>query len=166
MVVFLAGIVISLLGACSPPGLDALLLEGHELHPALVTPQLDDHPIRHVPREVLGGNPHHSADPDFVAVIARSGTQGRRDAEGIHSALYALHVEEKELGFYGLEAETAADADRWEADLREIWAVNVSRDRARVHRGGRVLVVVWTDGVSPECWNAVNEGVAERLGSP
>jgi len=36
---------------------------------------------------------------------------------------------------------------------------------ARVHRGGRVLMVVWNDGVSPACWQAVNDGLVERLTS-
>ena len=35
--------------------------------------------------------------------------------------------------------------------------------KARVHREGKVLVVVWNDGVSNSCWEAVNAGVVERL---
>lgn len=152
-----------LLAACSTSGLEPLLLEGHELHPSLRIRPLDDNPIRHVPRAVVRANPYHSTDPIFVEAIAHSGSQGRLDAEGIRSALYALYLEERELGFYGLEAESGADADRLEGALREIWSHNARIDRARVHRGGLLVVVVWTDGVSPECWEAVNELVAERM---
>jgi hypothetical protein len=80
--------------------------------------------------------------------------------------LYALYVGESELGFYGFEAASGADADQREDALREIWAKNVGVDRAHVHRKGLVLVVVWTDVVSPECWEAVNASVVERLGAP
>lgn len=157
--------------AAEPPrpaanGLAPLALEGRELHPSLMTRRLDDKPIRHVSRSVLQGNPQHSADPEFVKAIARSGSQGNLDEKGIRSALYALYLGEKELGFYGLEAASAADANRLEEALRKIWARNESIDRARVHRGGLVLVVVWTDGVSPEVWKAVNTAVRDRLIAP
>lgn len=144
-------------------GLRPLVLEGQELHPSLVTRRLDDKLIRHVPRSVLRGNPQHSTDAEFVKAIAYSGSQGKLGVEGIRSALYALYLGESEVGFYGLEAASAADADRLEDALRGIWSQNVSIDRARVHRVGLVLVVVWTDGVSPETWEAVNAGVVERL---
>lgn len=155
-----------LLATGSTNGLSPLVLEGRELHPSLTTRKLDDHPIRHVPRSVLRENPQHSTDAEFVRAIASSGSQGKLSGEGIRSALYALYVGEAEVGFYGLEAASAADADRLEDALREIWSHNVSIDRARVHRGGSVLVVVWTDGVSPEIWKAVNAGVAQRLPAP
>ncbi len=61
----------------------------------------------------------------------------------------------KELGFYGLHAGSMVDADRLESELRATWAHNASLDRARVFRGGELLLVVWHDGVSPECWEAV-----------
>jgi hypothetical protein len=140
-----------------------LILEGRELHPSLKTPRLDDKPARHVSRSVLQGNPQHSVDAEFVKAIARSGSQGNLNAEGIRSALYALYLGDNELGFYGLEAASPADANRLEAALRKIWSHNASIGRARVHRGGLALVVVWTDGVSPETWEAVNATVANRL---
>lgn len=58
---------------------------------------------------------------------------------------------ESEVGLYGLEAASPADANRIEGVLRGIWARNESLRRARVHRKGKVLVVVWNDGVSPSC---------------
>jgi hypothetical protein len=160
---FLAGALGLLFAACSASGLSPLVLEGRELHPTLVTRQFDGNPIRHVPRSLLRRNPQHSTDAEFIQAIASSGSQGKLGAEGIRSALYALYLGEREVGFYGLEASTAADANRLEDALREIWSHNVCIDRARVHRGGLVLVVVWTDGVSPEHWDAVNTGVVERL---
>ena len=160
---FLAGFIVLLLPACSRSGLDRLVLEGPELHHSLKTRQLDNYPIRHLPRAVLRGNPHYSSDTEFVKAIAKSGSQGKLGGDGIHSALYALYFGENDLGLYGLEAASVADADLLEDALREIWAYNVRLDRARVHRGGLVLVVVWTDGVSPECWEAVNEGIVKRL---
>lgn len=163
---FLAASLGLLLAACSTSGLSPLVLEGRELHPSLTTRQLDDRPIRHVPRSVLRRNPQHSSDAEFVKAIAKSGSQGNLGGEGIRSALYALYVGDREVGLYGLEAASAADADRLEDALREIWSHNVSIDRARVHRGGLVLVVVWTDGVSPEVWEAVNAAVVQRLIAP
>src|SRR5262245_18558665 len=70
---------------------------------------------------------------------------------------------ESDVGLYGLEAASPADADRLEGVLRGIWAYNESLGRARVHRKGKALVVVWNNGVSPSCWEAVNAGVVERL---
>ena len=159
----------------SGSGLGSLVLEGHELHASLKTRQIDDS-VRHVPRALIPGNPHVSTNAAFVAVIAGNGSQGWRRGpteaagslgrEGIRSALYALYREKNELGFYGLEAVSAADADRWEEALRKIWAHNARMGIAQVHRKGLVLVVVWTDGVSPECWEAVNAKVVERLVAP
>ena len=149
----------------SGSGLGSLVLEGHELHASLKTRQIDDS-VRHVPRALIPENPHVSTDAAFVAVIARNGSQGTLGREGIGSALYALYREKSELGFYGLEAVSAADADRREEALRKIWAHNVRLGIAQVHRKGLVLVVVWTDGVSPECWKAVNAKVVERLSAP
>ena len=149
----------------SGSGLGSLVLEGYELHASLKTRQIDDS-VRHVPRALIPENPHVSTDAAFVAVIARNGSQGSLGREGIRSALYALYREKNELGFYGLEAVSAADADRWEEALRKIWAHNVRLGIAQVHRKGLVLVVVWTDGVSPECWKAVNASVVERLSAP
>ncbi len=144
-------------------GLDALVLEGHELHPTLATRELDERPLRHVPRDVIHSNPQHSTDPAFITAIARAGSQGKLESEGLRSALYALYVGEKELGFYGFETGTAADADWLEQSLRDIWSHNVSIERARIHRGGRVLIVIWHDGVSAESWDAVNQAVDGRI---
>src|SRR5688572_8247395 len=101
----------------SGSGLGSLVLEGHELHASLKTRQIDDS-VRHVPRALIPENPHVSTDAAFVAVIARNGSQGSLGREGIRSALYALYREKNELGFYGLEAVSAADADRWEEALQ------------------------------------------------
>ena len=68
-----------------------------------------------------------------------------------------------DLGLYGLEAASTADADRLEGLMRGIWARNASLDRARVHREGEILVVVWNYPEAPACWEAVNAVVAERL---
>ena len=157
-----------LIAACSTrgSGLDSLVLEGHELHASLKTRQLDDSDRRHVPRALLPGNPHVSTNAAFVAAIATCASQGSLGREGVRSALYALYLGKKELGFYGLEAESAADANRLEDIIRKVWSNNARIGRAQVHRKGLVLVVVWTDGVSPECWEAVNAKVTERLVAP
>ena len=151
-------------------GLDSLVLEGHELHASLKTRQLDDSDRRHhVPRALLPGNPHVSTNAAFVAAIATCASQGSLGSEGVRSALYALYLGKKELGFYGLEAESAADADRWEGSIRKVLSHNVRLGMMQVHRQGLVLVVVWRDwpdGVSPECWEAVNAKVVERLVAP
>jgi hypothetical protein len=147
-------------------GLAPLVLEGRELHRSLVTRRVDEKTIRHVPSSVIQNNPQHSTDTDFIAAIARSGSQGNLDGKGVRSALYALYLGDKELGFYGLEAATAVDANRLEDAMRKIWAHNAKIDRARVHRQGLVLVVVWTDGVSPEVWEAVNAAVSDRMIAP
>ncbi len=160
----------TLVTRASASGLGSLLVEGHELHASLKTRQIDDS-IDHLPPGlVLPVNPHFSTDAGFVEAISRGSSQGRLGGEGICSVLYARYDGDAEmgerprhLGFYGLEAASAADADRREDALREIWAKNASLDRARVHREGLVLVVVWTNGLSPECWEAVNASVVERL---
>ena len=164
--IFLAASVGLLFAGCGTSGLNPLVLAGHELHASLVTQQIDRVQRLHVPRAVLRDNPQLSTDAEFVEAIARGGSQGQLDGEGIRAALYALYRGESELGFYGLEAASTADADRRESLVRGIWAQNASLDRARVHRGGKVLVVVWTDGVSASCWEAVNAIVAERLAAP
>jgi hypothetical protein len=144
-------------------GLESLVLEGHELHASLRTRQIDE-PSRHLlPGALPPGNPHLSADAGFVEAIARGQSQGTLGREGIRSVLYALYVGEKELGFYGVEAESVAEANRRENAVRRIMAHNVGLGIARVYRAGLVLLVVWHDGVSPECWSSVNARVIERL---
>ena len=164
--IFVAASVGLLFAGCGTSGLKPLLLAGHELHASLVTQQIDRVQRLHVPRAVLRDNPQLSTGAEFVEAIAGGGSQGRLGGEGIRAALYALYRGESEVGFYGLEAASTADANRLEGLLRGIWAQNASLDRARVHRGGEVLVVVWTDGVSTSCWEAVNAVVAERLVAP
>jgi hypothetical protein len=146
--------------------LTALILEGSELHPTLETRRLEASTVRHVRRRVIAQNPQHSTSAEFIEAIARSGTQGKFSGEGIGSALYALYFGEKELGFYGLEAVSEADANRWERVLRKTWSHNERLGRARVHREGLALVVVWTDGASPDVWEAVNSVVENRLMAP
>jgi uncharacterized protein (TIGR03067 family) len=154
----------------SGSGLGSLVLEGHELHASLKTRQLDDSDRRHhVPRALLPGNPHVSTNAAFVAAIATCASQGSLGRDGVRSALYALYLGKKELGFYGLEAESAAEADRWEGAMRKVMSHNVRLGMMQVHRQGLVLVVVWRDwpdGVSPECWKAVNASIVERLSAP
>lgn len=159
----LLGWSLAILPACAASELDRLVVEGHELHASLVTRQLDDASRRHVPRAVLNDNPHLSTDAEFVEAIAHSASQGQIGGEGIRAALYAVYLCETELDLYGLEVASTADANRLEGVLRGIWARNVRQDLARVHREGRVLVVVWNDGVSSACWEAANAGVVERL---
>lgn len=158
-----AGLLVVFLAAFSADGLEPLVLDGHELHPSLTTPRIDDRPTRHVSRDVLLANPQLSSDEAFIRAIASSGSQGNLGGEGIVAALYALYVGEKDVGLYGLQAASTEDADRLERALREIWSHNVSIDRAQIHRAGRVLVIVWTDGLAPEAWEAVNEMVDKRL---
>jgi hypothetical protein len=146
--------------------LDALAVEGRELHASLRTPRLDS--FRDLPTGVAPPrNPQLSSDDKFVRGIARNSSQGTLGREEIRSALYARYCAgEKEVGIYALEAESDAAADRREEALRAIWAYNARRDLARVHRKGLVLVVVWHTGVSSECWDAVNAGIADRLVAP
>lgn len=158
------GVLCLTIAGCSASELTPLVLEGHELHSSLVTGKLSN--IRHVPRSVVGGNPYLSADPEFVEAIGRGSSQGRFDGKGVRSALFAFYGAKSDLGFYGLEFASEGDAGRREDALREIWAHNVRLGRAQVHRGSLVLIVVWHDGVSLECWEAVNLGIAERLVAP
>ncbi len=151
------------LAAGSGSGLNQLLVDGPDLHSSLKTIQLENYPVRHLPSDQIPGNPHHSTDPGFVNAIARSSSQGRLDATGIESVLYALYLGEDEVGIYGLETADDAEADRREKLLRDIWKKNASLDRAQVHRAGRTLIVVWTDGVSPEAWSSVNAAVEQRI---
>jgi hypothetical protein len=147
----------------APSALGPLVVDGQELHGSLVTRKLEDAARLHL-APVLRDNPYLSTDAEFVDVIARIASQGRLGGgEGIRAALYALYLGERQLGLYGLEAASPADADRIEGVLRGIWAHNESLGRARVHREGKVLVVAWHDGVSPSCWEAVNAMVVERL---
>ena len=162
----LLGWPLLLLAGCAPSALGPLVVDRQELHPSLVTRKLEDAAkLRLAP--VLRDNPYLSTDAEFADAIAQIASQGRLgDGEGIRAALYALYLGESEVGLYGLEAASPADADRLEGALRGIWVHNESLGRARVHREGTVLVVVWNDGLSPSCWEAVNAGVVERLIAP
>ena len=164
--IVLMTLVCLLFAGCGAHGLKPLVFDGQELHASLLTPRIEDVQRLHVPRSVLRDNPWISTEADFVEAIARGGSQGRLDSEGIEAALYALYQGETDVGFYGLKAESTAEADRREAELREIWQHNVSLERARVYRSGQVLLVVWHDGVSASCWEAVNAAVADRLVAP
>ena len=143
--------------------LHCLLLEGHELHTSLRISQLDS--LQDLPTNAeLPGNPHLSTENAFVDAIAHGGSQGRLGPEGIRSALYAHYTTgENEVGMYGLEAKSFADADRREKEVREIWAYGASLDRAHVQRKDLVIIVIWNDGVSPECWESVKAKLEQRL---
>ena len=147
-------------------GLERVLVQGPDLHPALETVSLPDGSSRLLPAEVQPTNPHLSTDLAFVDTVARYGSQGNLDGMGMGAALFGLYHDGAALGIYGLEALSAGDASYREALLRDIWAHNVRGDRARVHRGGEVLLVVFHDGVPAETWEAVNEELAERLVRP
>lgn len=147
-----------------PQGLGILVFEGAELHPELKTRVISkEQPIRHVPPHLVPQNPYISTGFSFVQAIARSGSQGRLDGTGIESALFALYVHEKELGFYGFEVKTIADADRLEAELREIWKHNISINRAKIYRKHKVLLVIWSDGVPVAVWESVNAKLKARI---
>lgn len=147
----------------SVSGLHALVVKGRELHSSLEMQQLES--LRDLPTTTVPpANPHYSTDDEFVLDIARGSSQGRLDRNGIRSALYARYASgEGEVGLYGLETESDADADQREQALRKIWARNASLNRARVHRNDLLLVVVFTDGVSTDLWETVNSNVAKLL---
>lgn len=154
-----------LLTGCAPTALRPLVIDGQALHRSLVTRELKDaSKLRLAP--VLHGNPYLSTDAEFVEVLAQIASQGQFGGEGFRAALYALYRGESDVGLYGLETATNSYAELIEVALRGIWARNESLGRARVHRHGKVLVVVWHNGVSPSCWEAVNARVAERLNAP
>src|SRR5262245_15168965 len=157
----LLGWSLLLLAGCAPSPLGPLVVEGQELHASLVTRRLED--ARHVPRAVLRDNPYLSTDAEFIDAVAHCASQGQLGGEGIRAALYGIYVGESDLGLYGLEAASTEDADRIEGVLRKIWAHNGRLNRASVHRAGKVLVVAWNNGVSPECWQAVNAAVVKHL---
>lgn len=169
---FLIASLCLVLGACAASPLRPLVVDGQELYPSLVPKPLDE--ANHgVPRGVRD-TPHFSTDVEVVQSIARYASQGQLDGDGIRAAIYALYQCDGEVGFYALEAASMEDADRLEGSLRGIWTHNVDQGITRVHRGGgggggggggRVLVVVWNDKVSPACWQAVNDGLVERLTS-
>ncbi|MEM8671391.1 MAG: hypothetical protein AAGG48_27975 [Planctomycetota bacterium] len=146
-------------------GLRSLLVQGPELHDSIRTQSIAS--IRDLPDGMtFPNNPRHSTERAFIEATAGGGSQGRLDGAGMRAALYARYVcGESEIGFYGLEAESAAVADRREAELRKIWAYGGSLDRARVFRQGMITVVVWlrTDEPTPEGWRAVKEWVEQRL---
>lgn len=158
----LAGWLCLLLVGCNTSGLQSLVLDGHELHSSLVLKALGG--AKHGVPPGVRDNPCYSTNVDVVESVTRFQTQGQHGGEGNRAVLYALyHQGEHELGLYGLEALTPADADRFEGILRGIWAHNESIGIARVHRSGRVLVVVWHDGVSAACWQTANSVVSRRL---
>lgn len=158
----LLGWSLILLAGCASSPLRPLVLDGPELHASLVTRPLDAAAILLL-AAVLRDNPYLSTDAEFVDVLARIASQDRADGEGVRAALYALYLGETQLGIYGLEAASTADADRLEGVLRGIWAHNEGLGRTRVYREGKVLVVVWHDGVSSSCWEAATARVGERL---
>ncbi|MEQ9401599.1 MAG: hypothetical protein RJQ04_20710 [Longimicrobiales bacterium] len=97
-------------GEADPLGLERLVLDGFELHASLVTPDIDDvrrHPLHPA---LWRDNPQLSTDGRFVEAVARRGSKGRLDATGMRAALYARYLGERDVGFYGLEAASAADA--------------------------------------------------------
>lgn len=162
----LLGLSLLVVAGCArgvPSALRPLVVEGPELHASLATQKLEDAAKLYL-APVLRANPYLSADPEFVNLLARMASQDRlRGGAGIRTALYGLYLGESAVGLYGLEAASAADADRIEGVLRGIWAHNEGLERARVHREDMVLVVAWNNGVSPSCWEAVNAEVVERL---
>lgn len=143
--------------------LELMAMKGPELHVSLHAHKLDGS-IRHFPAGLrLPKNPYVTLQPEYVHAIARSSSQERLNEDGVRAVLYGIYAAEHDLGLYGVEVESIEEADRRETLLREIWVKNVRLDRARVYRKGLFLIVVWNDGVSPECWQSVNESVGKRM---
>lgn len=144
--------------------LDSLLVDGAELHPTLKTESVDNLPAgRDFP-----ANPWQSTAPAFIESMARYGSQGRLDGEGMNDALFAQYTDgSSEIGFYGLAAENESVALQREQDLREIWAHNHGLDRTHIHRQGLVLLVVWirTGDELPAAWHAVKQWAAQKMSS-
>lgn len=142
--------------------LDALLIEGPELHPTLQT--VTPGKIRNLPAGVdFKINPEVSDNPSFIRGVARGGSQGRLDGSGMVAALYARYSDgSSDIGFYGLAAETEQLATERELVLRDIWAHNNGLDRTHVYRKDKVLLVVWiwSKGELPESWQAVKQWAA------
>lgn len=157
----LCGLLV-LLSGCASITMRSLVVEGPELHPSLHTRELKD-AAQHYLAPVLRANPYLSTDREFVDLLSRMASQDRMNGEGVRAAVYGLYAAETNLGIYALEAASFADADRINDVLRRIWSRNVSLDCTRVHRDGRVFVVLWHDGVSTPCWEAANAEVVERL---
>lgn len=143
-----------------------MVFEGSEVLPSLRTRKADE-PAWLVRSDfVLPSNPCVSTNEEFVEAVSRSSSMGKIPREGVLSALYAAYGdEEKCVLIRGIEAATGLDAIWREAALLAIWKVNASIGRARVHRNGMLLVVVWHKGLSSESWEAVNANVAKRLGN-
>ncbi|MDX1678374.1 hypothetical protein [Arsukibacterium sp.] len=152
-----------LLGACAGTKLDRLLFKGPELHPALSAPSQTKTPRHELAQIGVTQNPQHSTAPAFIKAVARLASRGQLTGQGIHSALYAHYYADHNLELYGFAAESGSDADRIEQALRLSWAEDISLERARVYRDDRLLLVIWTDGITAEVWQAVNSKVAERL---
>lgn len=161
----LLGLSLLFFSGCASSALGPLVVDGRELHASLVTRELKD-VAKLILVPVLRDNPSLSNRAEFVDVIVRMATQGRLNSGGVRAALYAVYLGESEVGVYALEAASPSDADRLEGSLREIWAYGESLGRVRVHRAGKVLVVVWHGGVSLSCWETVNAGVVERMAGP
>ncbi|MEL6109362.1 MAG: hypothetical protein AAFU85_25425 [Planctomycetota bacterium] len=145
--------------------LKTLLFDAEALHESLEA--TDPETTREVPSGISWTtNPSLSMDRPFIEGVARGGSQGNLDGTGMRAALYARYQSgTKEIGFYGLEAESTAVADKREKAIREIWAHNESLDRTHVYRKGNVLLVVWlwTDEELPECWEATKRIVQKRF---
>jgi len=158
------GCALALLASCTTSQLERLVVDGKDLHSSLTTAKLNDLATLQVPTAALKRNPILSTDAKFVEEIARGSSQGRLDGKSIRAALYARYLGDKsDLGIYGLEAATTADADGREASVRKIWAHNERLGRAMVHREGKVIAVVWHDGLSPAIWEKVNKRIAKRM---
>lgn len=143
--------------------LELMVMERPELHVSLHAHKLDGS-IRHLPAGLRPPkNPYVTTQPEYVHAIARSSSQGRFNENGVRAVLYGIYAAENDLGLYGVEVESIKEADRRETLLREIWVKNVRLDRARVYRKGLFLIVVWNDGVSPECWRSLNESFGKRM---
>ena len=139
-----------------------LLTAGDLLHPTLETELMQKLPAD----LALKTNPQHATDQAFVEAIARYGSQGRLDGDGMRGALFAQYTDgSSEIGFYGLAADNESVAAQREQDLRKIWAHNHGLDRTHIHRQGAVLLVVWirTADDLPEAWHSVKAWAAQRL---
>lgn len=157
-------ILLSGLGSCATGALEPLVLEGSELHASLGPRAIED--ANHGLPDGVVRTPQLATDAAVIESIARHATQGNFGADGVRTALFALYEGAAEVGFYALEAATDPDADRLEDELYGIWEKNMSLGRAQVHRKGRVFVIVWQDGVSPDCWQEVNDALNRRLSLP
>ncbi len=102
----------------------------------------------------IKGNPYLSEDREFIDAFAKELLGEGFDPAHVRAALFSVYEEHAELGIFALRLDDASSAEEAKTILI---AQSEGAAGAMTFQTGNVVVLLWHDGVSDDCFAAIND---------